>query len=186
MTRGRTIPLIAVVATVGVVGSIAYRVLHTRRGISEAYAAWDTGTLLIEYMKEHNDRWPTSWDELLTVLHSDEGRKIPLRGAQPGDIAYARRLREMVAVDWAFDPANPNAGSPVTPISGGKFSVVWKDAGTEPDDSVLFVRACKHAAVGGPLAAQKCPRTAAVRQRRSVMPRRRLILASRIESAAAR
>src|SRR5215212_9765303 len=121
MTRGRKIALVVVIAIVGVAGWIAYGFLHTLRGIPEAYAAWDTATLLIEYMKEHDDQWPTSWDHLLTVLDSDEGRKIPLRGAQAGDIAYARALREKVAVDWAFDPANP-AGNPVTPVGGGKFS----------------------------------------------------------------
>ena len=136
MTRGRKILLIAVLAIVGFVGWIAYGILHTLRGIPEAYAAWDTGTLLIEYMKYHDDRWPASWDELLTVLDSDEGRKIPLRGAQAGDIAYARSLRESIAVDWTFDPANANAGSPVTPIRGAKFSVVWE--GAEPNEMVLY------------------------------------------------
>lgn len=133
MTRGRKIALIVVIAIVGVVGWIAYGFLHTLRGMPEAYAAWDTGTLLMEYMKQHDDQWPTSWDQLLTVLDSDEGRKIPLRGAQAGDIAYARSLREKVAVDWTFDPANP-AGNPVTPIAGGRFSVVWE--GAEPNEMV--------------------------------------------------
>ncbi len=134
MTRGRKVAIIAVIAIVGVVGWIAYGFLHTLRGLPEAYAAWDTGTLLIEYMKRHDDQWPRSWDELLTVLDLDEGRKIPLRGAQAGDIAYARSLREKVAVDWTFDPANPNAVSPVAPIGGGKFSVVWQ--GAEPNEMV--------------------------------------------------
>jgi hypothetical protein len=135
MTRGRKIVLIVGIAIVGVVGWIAYGFLHTLRGIPKAYAAWDTGTLLIEYMKQHDDRWPTSWDQLLTVLDSDEGRKIPLRGSSAGDMSYARSLREKVAVDWAFDPANP-AGDPVAPIGGGKFSVVWESA--EPNEMVRY------------------------------------------------
>ena len=134
MTRWRKVVLVVVVAVVGVVGWIAYSVLYTLRHIPEAYAAWDTGTLLIEYMKQHDDRWPKSWDQLLTVLDSDVGRKIPLRGAQAGDIAYARSLREKIGVDWAFDAANPNAESPVTPIHGAKFSVVWD--GAEPNEMV--------------------------------------------------
>jgi hypothetical protein len=135
MTRGRKIALVVVIAIFGVIGWIAYGFLHTLRGIPEAYAAWDTGTLLIEYMKHHDDQWPESWDELLKVLDSDEGRKIPLRGAQAGDIAYARALREKVEVDWAFDPANPT-GNPVTPVGGGKFSVVWD--GAEPNEMVRY------------------------------------------------
>jgi hypothetical protein len=134
MTRGRKIALIFAIAIVGVVGWIAYGFLHTLRGIPEAYAAWDTGTLLIEYMKQHDDHWPKSWDELVTVLDSDEGRKIPLRGAQAGDIVYARSLREKVAVDWEFDPASRSERNPVTPIGGGKFPVVWD--GAEPNEMV--------------------------------------------------
>ena len=94
MTRGRKIVLVVVIAVVGVVGWIAYGFLHTLRHIPEAYAAWDTGTLLIEYMKQHDDQWPGSWDDLVTVLDSNEGRRIPLRGAQAGDVAYARSLRD--------------------------------------------------------------------------------------------
>ena len=136
MTRGRKIVLVIAIAIVGVVGWIAYGFLHTLRGLPDAYAAWDTGTLLIEYMKHHDDQWPKSWDQLLTVLDSDEGRMIPLRGAQAGDIAYARALREKVAIDWAFDPAKPNAGNPVTPTDGGNFTVVWK--GADPNEMVRY------------------------------------------------
>ncbi len=133
MTRGRKIVLVVAIAIVGVVGWIAYGLLRTLRGIPEAYAAWDTGTLLIEYMKQHDDQWPSSWNQLLTVLDSDDGRKIPLRGASAGDMSYARSLREKVAVDWTFDPANP-AGNPVVPIGGGEFSVVLE--GAEPNEMV--------------------------------------------------
>ena len=50
MGRRRKIVLIIVIAIVGVVGWIVYGVLHTLRHIPQAYAAWDTGTLLVEYM----------------------------------------------------------------------------------------------------------------------------------------
>ena len=85
-------------------------------------------------MKQHDDRWPASWDDLLTVLDSDDGRNIPLRGSRAGDVAYARSLRAMVAVDWRFNPASPGAGNPVTPPGGGTFPVTW--AGAEPNDMV--------------------------------------------------
>ncbi len=134
MTRGRKIVLVVGIAIVGVVAWIAYGFLHTLRNIPEAYAAWDTGTLLTEYMKHHDDRWPKSWDDLLTVLDSDEGREIPLRGAQAGDVAYARSLREKVSVDWSFNPANPTAGNPVTSHDGARFSVVWD--GADPNEMV--------------------------------------------------
>lgn len=104
----------------------APRRLHTLRHIPEAYAAWDTGTLLIECMNEDDDQWPKSWDDLLTVVDSEEGRKIALRGAQAGDITYARSLQAKVTVDWTFVPANLGSTNPVTPIGCGKFPVVWE------------------------------------------------------------
>lgn len=134
MTRGRKIVLVVGIAMVGIVAWIAYGFLHTLRHIPEAYAAWDTATLLTEYMKQHDDRWPKSWDDLLTVLDSDEGRKIPLRGAQAGDVAYARSLREKVSVDWSFNPADPNAGDPVSSHAGEKLSVVWE--GADPNETI--------------------------------------------------
>ena len=149
MTRGRKIVIVVGAAIVGAVGWIAYGILHTLRHVPEAYAAWDTGTLLTEYMKQHDDQWPRSWDDLLTVLDSDEGRKIPLRGAQAGDVAYARSLREKVSVDWTFDPANPGAVNPVTPHGGKKFPVVWE--GANPNEiirSYLSTRASTRPSAG--------------------------------------
>jgi hypothetical protein len=109
---------------------IAYGILHTVRHIPEAYAAWDTGTLLIEYMNRHDNRWPASWDDLLTVLdHPDHA--IPLRGASANDVPYARSLREKVAIDWTFDPRHPNARNPVTRPDGTPFPVTWQ--GAEPN-----------------------------------------------------
>ena len=38
-------------AIVGVTGWVGYRIYFTVSHVAEAYAAWDTGTLLVEYMK---------------------------------------------------------------------------------------------------------------------------------------
>src|SRR5258706_3383429 len=99
MNRHRKIIFAVTITAIAAVGWIAYSLIHTLQHIPQAYAAWDTGTLLVEYMKQHEDRWPTSWDDLLTVLHTDTGQQIPLRGAQAGDVSYARSLREKVAID---------------------------------------------------------------------------------------
>src|SRR5260221_606754 len=61
MTRRRRTVLItslsAVAAVLGVAGWFGYRLLYTVSHIHEAYAAWDTGTLLVEYMTVHDDSW---------------------------------------------------------------------------------------------------------------------------------
>jgi hypothetical protein len=115
-------------------GWTAYRFLYTWSHIAEAYAAWDTGTLLVAYMKSHDNRWPTSWEELLSVLSDESGDQIPLRGAHAGDLAYGSSLREMVAVDWTFDPVHRDAKSPVTRLDKTAFPIVWE--GHDPNEMV--------------------------------------------------
>jgi len=119
----------------GVVGWIAYGIMHTLHGIPEAYAAWDTGTLLVKFMESHENRWPTSWGDLLTILDSDAGRQIPLRGATAGDVVYARSLHDHVSVDWNFDPRHADdQRNPVTRADGSAFPVVWN--GGDPNEMV--------------------------------------------------
>jgi hypothetical protein len=134
MNRRRKIIVVVSITAIVAVAWIAYSLIHTLKHIPQAYAAWDTGTLLVEYMKQHEDRWPSSWDDLLTVLHTDTGQQIPLRGAQAGDVQYARSLREKVAIDWNFDPHRIDQPNPVTPPGRGAFPVVW--AGAEPNEMV--------------------------------------------------
>ncbi len=126
---------VAVVLTVfGVVVYFGYGITHTLRRIPEAYAAWDTGTLLVEYMKSHGNRWPSSWGDLLSVVRSDSGDQVMFRGAKAGDTNYAASLRTKVAIDWKFDPSREGQSPPVTRLDGTKFPVVWK--GAEPNDMI--------------------------------------------------
>jgi hypothetical protein len=49
--------IVAIVLTVfGIAVYFGYGVVYTLRHIPEAYAAWDSGTLLVEFMKSHGDR----------------------------------------------------------------------------------------------------------------------------------
>jgi hypothetical protein len=133
MTHTRRIVAFLVVLMTCVVGWYAYSFYSTWKRIPEAYAAWDTGTLLVKYIERHQDRWPTSWDGLLAVLEPDNGR-VQLRGGEAGDLQYARSLREKVVINWNFDPAHPDAAVAVIPPGGGDFAVVWE--GAEPNEMV--------------------------------------------------
>ncbi len=137
VTRVRKIFLLATFGMVGVVVWIAYSFFHTAALLPEAYAAWDTGTLLVEYMKANDDRWPSSWNELLTVMDLESGKSIPLRGAGAGDVRYAQALHARVSVDWTFDPSRPGEARPVTRIDGAPFPVVWEDPNTMVRDYLL-------------------------------------------------
>jgi hypothetical protein len=136
MKNRRKIILVAAILAIGVIGWIAHGWYRTITHIPEAYAAWDTGTLLVEYLKTHDDRWPSSWDDLLTVLDSQAGQKILLRGARAGDMPYARSLREKVAVDWTFAVSRPQEERPVTRLDGSAFTLVWE--GAEPNEMVQW------------------------------------------------
>jgi len=110
-------------------GYWGYGLIQTVRRIPEAYAAWDTGSLLVAYMEAHTNQWPASWDELLTMRE-----QVLFRGARAGDTNYAASLRAKVAINWKFDAARDGRGSPVTRLDGSKFPTVWK--GAEPNEMV--------------------------------------------------
>jgi len=128
------IVLTIVITVFGVVAHVGNRMLYTWRHIPEAYAAWDTGTLLVEYMKSHDGRWPSSWNDLLSVQNSGSGGQITLRGANAGDTNYGDALVKRVAIDWKFDPARGDQNSPVTRPDGSRFPIVW--AGADPNEMV--------------------------------------------------
>jgi hypothetical protein len=134
MSRRRKIIGFVGVVILAVVVWVASQIAITVRRIPEAYAAWDTGTLLVEYLKTHDDQWPTSWDDLLTVLAEDSSDEIVLWGAGADDLEYAQGLREIVAVDWTIDAADVLNTSPVTRLNGRAFSIVWENA--EPNEMV--------------------------------------------------
>jgi hypothetical protein len=134
MNRRRKIILAVAITAITAIIWIACSVIRTVQHIPQAYAAWDTGTLLVEYMKQHEDRWPTSWDDPLTVLDTESGRKIRLHGAQAGDVQFATFLREKVAIDWSFDPQRSDQPNPVTPPGRGPFPVVWQ--GADPNEII--------------------------------------------------
>jgi hypothetical protein len=95
----------------------------------EAYAAWDTGTLLIEYLKSHDNHWPSGWNALLSMLDDHSEQHFFLRGAQSsqGQAEYAHSLQDFVAVDWSFDPTQSSIKPFVTRKDGSKFPIVWEE-----------------------------------------------------------
>lgn len=119
---------------IGCVCFAGYSAIVTWRKIPEAYAAWDTGTLLVEYMKAHDDQWPKSWDDLLTIMDGKTGSDFMLRGRGGLDKEYAISLRQKILIDWSFDPRTRHPERPVRPLDGKPFPVTWK--GAEPNQMV--------------------------------------------------
>jgi hypothetical protein len=127
MSRGAKIAVFVAIAVLGVPAYYVYCFLYTWHHIPEAYAAWDTGTLLVEYMKEHENQWPNGWDELLSVLSDEADNKIKLRGCGPDRLKWAQSLRDVVSIDWSFDTSHSGAISPITRPDGSPFPIVWEE-----------------------------------------------------------
>lgn len=121
-------------AIVGFLCFIVYSAIQAPRHFREAYAAWDTGTLLVEYLKAHDDQWPKSWDDLLTVMDGKTERDFYLRGRGSLDREYAISLREKVAIDWSFNPKTRRPDQPVKRLDGKPFPMTWQDA--EPNEMI--------------------------------------------------
>ena|SRR5579871_3437783 len=97
--------LLIVVATPAISGGwVVYRVVYTLRGIPDAYAMWDTGLLLIDYMQMHEKRWPGGWDDLNESWKrrqpGNSGVGEHLRGGMT-----LEQMRMRVVVDWNVDVA---------------------------------------------------------------------------------
>jgi hypothetical protein len=139
MSRRRiTVGLIFFVV-IAAVAWVVHGAFTTWRGIPDAYAAWDTGILVVEYLETHDDQWPRSWDELLTATQTLEanGKHLPGGNGVYGD------LPGRVAIDWNADPdeiaAVPWKGGRlpvrvVTRADGSDFPVVWEHG--EPNEII--------------------------------------------------
>ncbi|TWU35607.1 hypothetical protein Q31b_50420 [Novipirellula aureliae] len=136
ITKRRLVQFAAVVLVLAF-GIVAWSVIRTIREIPEAYAAWDTGTLLTTYLDQNDGKWPSGWDDLATVIDDNEPMLFSRSnedGEQISNEEYITKLQSMVDVDWTYFPVPGNAASPVTRVDGGAFRTVW--VGAEPNEMV--------------------------------------------------
>lgn len=137
--RKRRIILIVILVILTPIAYAVYSVAYTLNGIPDAYAKWDTATLLIEYMEKHDGHWPTGWDDLnetyTTIRNISHGG---MWGSHTFD-----ELKSRIGIDWHADPtalANAPGGGNKPP-----FRVVWALSGnttvwssSEPNELVWY------------------------------------------------
>ncbi|MCC9656759.1 hypothetical protein [Rhodopirellula halodulae] len=136
ITKRRLIQLIGFTLVVAI-GWFAISLVRTIREIPEAYAAWDTGTLLTTYMEQNDGRWPSNWDDLATVIGAGQPMLFSRSDSDGNPISnseYIDKLRTMIKVDWSFDPVPGTTDSPVTRPDGDIFQTVW--VGGEPNEMI--------------------------------------------------
>ncbi len=106
VTKRRLVQILGFTLIVAI-GWFTISLVTTIREIPEAYAAWDTGTLLTTYMDNNDGRWPSDWDDLATVINDGQPMLFSRSDSDGNPISnreYINKLRSMIRVDWSFDP----------------------------------------------------------------------------------
>ncbi len=63
--------------------------------VDDAYALWGAGDMVVNYMRDHGDRWPKGWDDLKPYFDAGGGRV--------GGWSFAK-YQEHVSIRWDVDP----------------------------------------------------------------------------------
>ncbi len=133
MTRFRTIGRWIALAFVLALCYAAWSFIATYQRLPEAYAAWDTGTLLVAYMSRNDDEWPSSWDDLAKII--DLQNNCPkIRGFEGRAEDTIEQLKTYVIIDFAHRPQAGTMAYPITDSRGKRFRTVWD--GAEPNEMV--------------------------------------------------
>jgi hypothetical protein len=85
----------------------------------DAYAKWGTGDMVISYMKDHDDHWPKSWDDLAPYFAQNNVRV--------GGWSY-EKLQSRIVIDFKADPKKLKESA----TRGGRptFNVIRARSGT--------------------------------------------------------
>jgi hypothetical protein len=110
MRRGMA--FIAVVAALLVLMPLAWRVVSLD-WVDDGYALWGAGDMVVDYMRDHDDRWPKGWEDLKPYFDAGGGR---VGGWSFGE--YQRRI----TIRWDVDPELLEAGAKGN--SGPNFKVI--------------------------------------------------------------
>lgn len=128
------------VAFLAIVAYIGFDMWQTVKRIPEAYAAWDSATLVIEYMDTHDGTWPQSWEGLFSAARTLPNSGRILCGHDSNTLS---RITRLVRIDWSADPrimARARYESEkipfhvITRADGSDFPVLW--SGKEPNTLV--------------------------------------------------
>lgn len=92
--------------------------------ISEAYAAWDSGTLVVRYMETHGGDWPGGWEDLEQLHGKEPHLRLRWNAHEPD---YFDRLRTMVSIDWTFDTNARSPKTPVKSVDGTELVCLWSN-----------------------------------------------------------
>lgn len=137
----RRIALSGLVALLLFIAWFVYGIANTLRGLPDAYAKWDVGDMIIDYLTTHPGKWPAEWDDLRPSFEKLKFNRESGSGYMRGGLTF-NDIRSRIGIDWTAQPAElakaePNDNEPpfrvIWPLDGN--STTW--AGAEPNEMVL-------------------------------------------------
>ena len=124
---------------VSVIGVIVF-VVSVNRVVdlsNEMYAKWHMGNLLVEYLQDHDNEWPDSWDDLDEYI-----KRYPIIKTYD-DLSKVIVVDFSVSTDWICDHLDKIRNGEiklVSAVSGSEAHYV----GTEPNQTICdyFEKIC--------------------------------------------
>ncbi len=93
----KTMFLAFTVLTVIVGGAFIF-LRQVEQAVMNAYRVWGTGDMLVEYMKQNNDEWPTGWNDVKEFMAENS--------FQHAGMSSFEEVRSNIEIDFSFDPAS--------------------------------------------------------------------------------
>jgi hypothetical protein len=122
-------------------------VSYTLRGLPDAYACWDIGDVVVDYMSKHGGRWPSEWEDLrpsYNALALTDGR---MRGGLTFD-----DLRNRIEINWSASPEGALSRHVAFKAIVVKSGNGTRWAGAEPNDMVIdYLRRRNEASASRPV-----------------------------------
>jgi hypothetical protein len=80
-----------------VVSYFSYSVYQAFQSMRDAYLVWHAAAMVIDHMRTHHNRWPSSWDEL---------RQANPDPSESGGFQNFEEVRKRITIDWAAQPGS--------------------------------------------------------------------------------
>ena len=113
--------IIVIVVSVLLVGGIVHVVRRIREMPQNAYAQEWVGGIVVDYLRQNDDRWPRSWEDLRPIYE----QHVEEVGNRPWTF---EELQSRVVVQWDVDVTQLRKASSVD--AGPPFSVIRLRDGT--------------------------------------------------------
>jgi hypothetical protein len=115
LPRFRLSTLLAIVASLAIAMVVVPAVWRfvSLDWVDDAYAVWGAADMVVNYMEDHDGRWPKGWGDIKPYFDAGGGRV--------GGWSFEEYQRR-VAIRWDVDPAVLEAASKASP--GPTFQVI--------------------------------------------------------------